>query len=261
MPHSPYRLAGVTAGLLGLLLVLWKPLWAWIPLALLLGLGALAALFPGLSFYLPVLCRGPRSGQTVGLSFDDGPDPEVTPRVLALLAQRGLKALFCVVGQRAEAHPELIRALVDQGHEVIPHGARHDVWVTLKGRQAFAAEVDGGRAPLEALGIRPLAFRPAVGLTNPHLGPLLEDRGMFCLGFSCRGWDGGNRRIVGLADRLLRKVRPGDVILLHDTRPLHHPVEAWLQELERLLDGLATRGLVVVPVSRLLDRPLMERLP
>ncbi len=260
LPLSIAHLAGLLVFQLALLLVILAPAWAWVPLALYLLLGALVPVLPCFPFYLPIVCRGPRSHPRVGLSFDDGPDPAVTPLVLDLLDRHGLKAAFFLVGTRAEAHPELVRDILARGHEVGNHSWHHDPLVSLKGRVRLRQEVEGGQRILETFGVRPLAYRPPVGITTPPLWRILLDRGMFCLNFSCRAWDAGNRRLRRLAERLLAKVRPGDLLLLHDTLPPRGSADALLQELERLLQGLKARGLEVVPVSTLVGRPLMATL-
>lgn len=77
------------------------------------------------SWYLRMRCRARRAGRRVALTFDDGPDPQRTPAVLDLLARQGVRATFFVVGARAEAHPELVRRMVAEGHVVGNHSYTH----------------------------------------------------------------------------------------------------------------------------------------
>jgi hypothetical protein len=101
-------------------------------------------------------------------------------------------------------------------------------------------------------------FRPPAGITSPRLGPVLDRLGMTAVSFSRRALDLGNRRIAGTALRILGRVRPGDIILLHDSSPGKTGSDLFLRELESLLRGLEDRGLSVIPLERLIGRPVME---
>jgi peptidoglycan/xylan/chitin deacetylase (PgdA/CDA1 family)/SAM-dependent methyltransferase len=253
----PAHLAALTAFQLALALAFVDPRWSVLPLAAFVLLCLLAPIFPRLSFYLPIISRGPRGARGVALTFDDGPDPRVTPQVLDLLDRHRVKAAFFLVGAKAERHPELVRAILERGHTLGNHSHTHPPFLMLQGRRAIAREVAAAQAALAPLGIAPLAFRPPVGITNPDLWPVLAAQGMVCVNFSCRAADMGNRRVAGLAGKILRKVRPRDIVLLHDTAPHRVPVEQLLAELEALLAGLAQRELPVQPLPELLGRQLM----
>lgn len=234
------------------------PAWATVPLVGFLALCLTAPYFPRWSFFLPIASAGPRTVSAVALTFDDGPDPASTPPLLRTLARHGVKATFFVIGDRAEAHPELIGAILSQGHEVGNHSLRHDVFLMLRSYSVLQAEVSGCQEVLRRFGVHALAFRPPVGITNSRLRSVLEREEMFCAGFSCRPADFGNRRVAGLADRVLRKARPGDIVLLHDRSP-SGGVEPWLEEIEAIVRRFQERGLGMVPLSELLGRPVMER--
>ena len=104
----------------------------------------------------------------------------------------------------------------------------------------------------------PHAYRPPVGVTHPALRPLLREMELYAVNFSCRGHDRGNWRIEGLAARILRRVRPGDIIAMHDIRPgKGQPVDRWIREVEKVLEGLDRKGLEIVPLERFTGRPVM----
>lgn len=231
-----------------------------VPLLLFVVACNVAVFFPAWSFFLPIHNHGPRSRQAVALTFDDGPDPEATPRLLDLLARRKVKAAFFVVGRNAEENPGLIARMRAEGHEVGNHSQSHDPILMLRSMERLEAEVTACQQVLARAGIRALAFRPPVGITNPRLPGVLEKLGLDCVCFSCRPVDFGNRRIEGLARRVLERVRAGDIVLLHDVRPPPETggVESWLGEVEAVLDGLEQRRLPVVPVGELLGRPVMQ---
>lgn len=228
-----------------------------VPLGIFLVAVFTAPFFPGWGFFGPVLLRGSGSEPRVALTFDDGPHPTTTGPLLDLLRRRNVHVAFFVTGRSAAIYPDLVRRAIAEGHEVGNHSASHNPFLMLQSPRAVEREIGHCNEALAALGARPLAFRPPVGIVSPRLWPALRRHGMFAVGFSRRARDFGNRRISGLAARLLRGVRPGDILLLHDG-PVHgrHTVEQWSAEVEKVLDGLAERKLQVVPLSVLLDRPI-----
>ena len=131
----------------------------------------------------------------------------------------------------------------------------------LRSREKLQEEVARTQDLLAAFAVRPLTFRPPVGITNPRLPGVLRALGMYCVTFSCRAFDRGNRRIAGLAEIILKKVRPGDIILLHDITPKGgEGIEDWLTEMEQIVSDLKMQGYEILPLSELIDRPVMERL-
>ena len=257
---APAHLMALAAFQLAALLLFLAPRYAAAPLLLFVATCMAAPLFPALSFYLPIISRGRKGVPGVALTFDDGPDPQVTPRVLDLLDRHGVKATFFVIGRKAEAHPELIREILARGHALGNHSQTHPPFLMLQGKRAIAREVASAQAALRRLGAVPLAFRPPVGITNPDLWRALVDQGMFCVNFSCRARDMGNRRVAGLARKLLAKARPRDIILLHDTLPHRVPVDTLLAEFDRLLCGLEQRHLPVLPLAAVIGREVMADL-
>jgi peptidoglycan-N-acetylglucosamine deacetylase len=206
-----------------------------------------------------VISRGGRSGRRVALTFDDGPDPDVTPFLLDLLDRHHLPATFFVAGLKVESHPALIREILARGHTVGNHSYRHDPLLMLRSRARLSDEITRTQEVLARFGIRPLAFRPPVGITNPRLAGVLRVLGMDCVTFSCRACDFGNRRIRGLARTILRKVHPGAIILLHDvTPPGGGRIAEWLEAVEGIIRGLKAGGYDVVPLPQLIGRPVME---
>lgn len=258
---TPAHRTGIVAFLAaGGLWALWPEMALW-PLLLFIALVLAAPFFPGSGFFLPVISRGPRKERAVALTFDDGPDPLTTPPLLDLLERCGLPATFFVTGRRAEAHPELIREILRRGHAVGNHSYDHDVLLMFRSRARLAEQIGRTQTVLGRFGIRPRAFRPPVGVTGPRLAGVLEGLGMDCVTFSCRGADFGNRRIGGLARRVLRRLHPGAIVLLHDVAPPGGGSGAWLAEVEAILRGLRSRGYATVPLAGLIGRPVMEGLP
>lgn len=231
------------------------------PLAAFVAACAAAPFLPRIGFFAPVVSRGPRNRPAVAITFDDGPDPATTPLLLDLLDRNFVKAAFFVVGKKVENHPELTRELVLRGHEVGCHSHVHDLLLGLKQPEAVCRDLKKAAAALERVGIRPLAFRPPVGIVTPRIASGLSAAGMYMVTFSRRGWDAGNRRLAGLSDRILCRLGAGDVIVLHDSMPETGDRRGlWLSEVEKIVAGIHSRGLSIVPLQTLIGRPVMEKL-
>ena len=250
------------ATLLCAALVAWfAPGLAIVPLSLFLLLCLVAPFFPGFAFFLPLKSHARRESRAVALTFDDGPSPSSTPIVLALLARYRLRATFFVIGERALAHPELIAAILAQGHSIGNHSWRHDSLLMLRSLGQLRRDIQTTQDVLSTAGVQPLVFRPPAGITSPRLKPVLADLDLECVTFSCRAFDGGNRRIRNLAKRVLRRLRPGDILLLHDVPPWQHAQkDAWEDELDRLFSALS-RDWAVLPLDDFIGGPVMKTDP
>jgi peptidoglycan-N-acetylglucosamine deacetylase len=231
-----------------------------LPLAVFLLLCFTAPLLAGFSFFLPIISRGCTDAKAVALTFDDGPDPVSTPKLLDLLERHRAVATFFVSGKNAAAHPRLIEEIVSRGHTIGNHTYSHDNFIMLKSSGALRREIEAAQQVLANFGITPLAFRPPVGVTSPRLAGVLRETGMVAVNFSRRAGDRGNRRINGISRRILSGIGAGDILMLHDTRP-HNAVltPCWLNEIERVLSGVRERGLEIIPLSALIGRPVMAR--
>jgi len=257
-PLSPSHFVALGAFQLFAVLLFFDVTLAPLPLIIFVLLCCISPLFPRLSFYLPIVSRGRRGAKGVALTFDDGPDPKVTPQLLELLARHGVTATFFVTGARAERYPELIQAILAGGHAVGNHSYSHSPFLMLKGAATLRREVTSAQAVFRQFGIVPLVFRPPVGITGPRLWRVLLENGMFCLNFSLRARDMGNRRVNRLAEKLLARVAPRDIILLHEIAPRQGDVTQLLNEFSLLLEGLKERRLEIVPLAQLIGKKVMQ---
>jgi peptidoglycan/xylan/chitin deacetylase (PgdA/CDA1 family) len=226
---------------------------------------AAAGLWPRSQVLGPAVVRLPAAAAArgeVGLTFDDGPDPRVTPRVAEWLARRGARASFFCVGRRAERHPELIAELVRLGHRVENHSHSHPNAFAFYGAAAQRREIRRAQAVLAATaGAPPAYFRAPAGFRNLLLERELAAAGLWLAAWTRRGFDTVSRDPRRIAGRLLRGLAAGDVLLLHDGSPAAdrrgQPVV--LAALDRLLDGLEAHGLRAVPLPPPL--PALPELP
>lgn len=183
-------------------------------------------LFPTLvancQWWGPVLTHFETPRDEVWLTIDDGPDPIHTPRMLEVLRRFEAKATFFVIGKRAAKFPAELESIRAAGHEVANHTASHPggtFWCLSPSR--IAQEID-------QCGISTGYFRAPVGLKNFFLHPALERRGMELVGWTVRGLDTVSRDADAVAARILREVKPGAIVLLHEGRrtatdPDFHP--------------------------------------
>jgi peptidoglycan/xylan/chitin deacetylase (PgdA/CDA1 family) len=232
-----------------------------IPLSGFVLVSLMAPFFPGCSYYMPVISRGNSGKKAVALTFDDGPDPYTTPPLLALLERYNARATFFVTGAKAAAGPDLIRDILARGHCIGNHTCSHDNFIMLKNTRTIMNEIGETQSVLGRFAVRVHVFRPPVGITSPRTKNILMKYGMCNVGFSCRGNDFGNRRIKGLAGRILGRVKADDIIMLHDVMPPKKEcLNSWLNEIDLVLAGIIKKGLVILPLSELIGRPVMTRI-
>ncbi len=155
----------------------------------------------------------------IALTIDDGPDPELTPRVLDLLDAHRARATFFCIARRAEQHATLCREIVRRGHSVQNHSYRHAHTFSLLGPAAMRREVAQAQDALaQVTGVRPRFFRAPAGLRNLFLDPVLHALGLQLVAWTRRGFDTRRRNPAVVLERLTRDLRAGDILLLHD----HH---------------------------------------
>jgi peptidoglycan-N-acetylglucosamine deacetylase len=181
----------------------------------------------------------------VALTFDDGPDPVYTPKLLDLLRDKGVKATFFVVGKRVDQHPEIVRRACTEGHLIGNHTWSHDSLFCFLTPRSLRAEIERGAESIRrSCGFRPRIFRSPVGLRHPLLAPYLEHAGLEYVSWSVRTFDTFTGNSGVLAERILNKAASGDIILLHDRLP--RGTDAMLEALPLVIDKLRERGLEFV---------------
>jgi len=257
LPQTPVGRSGYAA-LLAAALMAWVDLrLALIPLGVFMALCTAAPFLPSSSFFLPVISRGTCDRKAVALTFDDGPDPLTTPELLRLLKQYRATATFLLTRHRVVRYPQLTRAIIAQGHSLANHSFHHDMLSAFRTGRTMEHEIVATQRALADLGIITLAYRPPMGITSPQLRRVMQKQGMFVVNFSCRAWDGGNRRISRLSQRILKRVRANDILLLHDNLSQPSLFSRWAGEMALVLKGISEKGLEILPLADLIGRPVM----
>jgi peptidoglycan/xylan/chitin deacetylase (PgdA/CDA1 family) len=191
-----------------------------------------------------------RQSDEVALTFDDGPDPDVTPKVLDLLDHAGARASFFCIGERAAAHPELVAEIARRGHRVENHSYSHPVFFSMLPPPALKREIMRAQDVLTAAsGQLPRLFRAPAGFRSLLLDPVLHSLGLRFVSWTRRGFDKADGDALRVAQRVAGQAVAGDVLLLHDGAPArdHNGRPVVLEALPRVLDILAAGNLKGVP--------------
>ena len=252
---------GIVAIVLAAVISLAGPVYAVIPLGLFITLCLASPFLPGWQMFLISVMQGDKDMNGVAITFDDGPAPETTTAILDMLNHHGIKATFFVIGEKAVLYPELIRNIIENGHAIGNHTMSHDVFIMLKSQARLEKEITGCQGVLADFNVQTLVFRPPAGIVNPRLGPILSQLGLFCVMFSRRGKDFGNRRIDKISRNILKGVKGGDIIMLHDRAPGQNaPVSELIRQMEETIAGIGKKGLAFLPLEKLIGRKVMEGL-
>ena len=211
--------------------------------------------------HLPPLAAGspadaPAPG-AVAITIDDGPDPEVTSRVLDLLDEHNARATFFCIGERVERHPTLARAIVARQHEIGNHTYRHLMRFSLLGPRGVAQEIARAQEVIgAATGEVAQFFRAPAGLRNPFLEPALRRANLQLVSWTRRGFDTVNGSAGRVLDSLTRHLQGGDILLLHDGHAARTPSGSpvILEVLPHLLRALAAAQLAPITLRAALAR-------
>lgn len=202
-----------------------------------------------MGIYLRSYCRERNKGmKSVMITFDDGPHPEYTPMVLDVLRERGVKAVFFLIGEKAIENPQIVRRIVDEGHLTGIHSLRHTPEFTISSKKLVKRDLVATKNILEELtGVKTKLFRPPYGVTNPSIGGAVKELGLISVGWSLRSFDTiSGHDTEKVLKRVEKGMHDGAIILLHDRMP----DSAMLTE--KILNYLDTTGYEAKLFSRVL---------
>jgi peptidoglycan/xylan/chitin deacetylase (PgdA/CDA1 family) len=195
---------------------------------------------PPRAVVLAEVLGAPPGPPTVALTFDDGPDPRWTPKILELLRSHGAVATFCMVGAQVRRHPELVRDVVEAGMRLCDHTYSHDEELPERPVRTLRREIVDPQRELAAAGDAPVAyFRAPGGNWSPAVLDLAVAHGMHPLGWSVDPRDWKRPGAVEIVEIVQRKMHPGAVVLLHDGGG---PRDQTVAALEQLLPWLVAEG-------------------
>jgi len=211
----------------------------------------------------PVAARPPRAPANyrsvntarpvVALTFDDGPHPELTPQLLDILRQQGVRATFYVVGRNVDAYPEIARRIVAEGHEIANHTYNHP-HLTQVGAARLDSEITKTTESIQrATGRRPTNMRPPYGSINARVEQaLLGKHGLDVIMWSVDPLDWKRPGAEVVRQRLVEGATPGGILLAHDIHP------GTIEAMAGTIGDLKAKGYGFATVSQLLalqDRP------
>lgn len=209
--------------------ILQPEIWPWAIAAIAANQGVLTAagMWPRSSLLGPnwtCLPEAAASRGEIAITIDDGPDPEVTPRVLEILEEYDAKASFFCIGARAARYPDLCREIVARGHAVENHSQSHLHYFALLGPRGIARELQAAQDTLaDITGQLPRFFRAVAGLRNPFLDPVLSHLDLHLASWTRRGFDTRDGDSSSVAAKLLHGLGAGDILLLHDGNAARSP--------------------------------------
>jgi peptidoglycan/xylan/chitin deacetylase (PgdA/CDA1 family) len=201
------------------------------------------------NFFMDVVCSVDKPRQ-IALTFDDGPDPVHTPRMLDLLDSRGLKGAFFLLGRNVTKYEILAKEIANRGHIVANHTDTHPIhWGLMSGKNLEKEVLDTGVKIKKATGLTPNFFRPPFGVINPRVVRMVSKLKLEVIGWDIRSRDGGPLNRNQIYNLVRPQLESSSIILFHDTNP-----ETYFA-LERILDDCKNLGLEIVPLNQLIGKP------
>lgn len=188
------------------------------------------------------------SEKKIAITFDDGPNSKFTSKVLQLLKDYDAKATFFCIGKHVKKYPELLKSITSEGHDIGNHSYSHSKMIDFKSTEEWLTELkQTDQVIFNATGEKPTLFRPPFGVTTPNLAKALKVTGHQVIGWNIRPFDTTIKNPDTILKRIVKKIQPGAIILLHDN---HDRIEIVL---EQLLQFLKKNDYQMVTIKELLD--------
>ncbi|HEY1774109.1 MAG TPA: polysaccharide deacetylase family protein [Gammaproteobacteria bacterium] len=241
----------ILGGWLGLA---WPLLWPGLVALLLWVIAVDGVMRPGSGLFIKTVKHGPRESDAVALSFDDGPDPEVTPALLDELKRQGASATFFVVGTALAAQAALGRRMIAEGHVVANHSWQHSYMQSFRLHRWQTEELLRAERGIEAATGWPSTrlYRAPVGIKTGDLARAADDLGLRVVAWSVHSRDTLDPDPQAMARRVLKRIRAGDIVLLHDGGRVPGGRKQCVEAVRLILAGLREKGLRCVTLTELL---------
>lgn len=209
-----------------------------------------------LQFFGRAFWKGNKASQTIALTFDDGPDPAITPDILDLLKKHSMKATFFIVGIKARKNQDIVSRAYNEGHTIACHDLTHSILSNFRITKPLIRDIAKAQGYTKSIiGKSPLLYRPPVGLMNPHVPKALMSLGIHCIGWNKSASEAGNRRLINIK-KIHSLASPGAVILLHDIVPKKDYKLEILNQIEQLLINIKKQNLTTVPIGEMFNLKL-----
>jgi peptidoglycan/xylan/chitin deacetylase (PgdA/CDA1 family) len=200
------------------------------------------------NYHVKTYCCNPSvKDKKIAITFDDGPN-EMTMAVLDVLQKYNAKAAFFCIGKNIEIYPDVLERIINEGHTVGNHSYSHAPFFDFYNKDQVIAEIVKTDALIEkVLGKKTTLFRPPYGITNPSIRKALSVTKHKTIGWNIRSLDGIIKKKKFLLERIIKRIKPGGIVLLHDTS-----IET-VNVLEQLLSFLEKNNYSVFPLEELLN--------
>jgi peptidoglycan/xylan/chitin deacetylase (PgdA/CDA1 family) len=214
-----FRNTSIFFGLLIGVLIILGPLWVVIAALLLYSfLLFLGSYFIQLGFYIRSICSADTKEKVIAFSFDDGPADQYSSEILDTLKQYEVEAAFFCIGKRIPGREKIVMRIMNEGHLIGNHSYSHHFWFDLFSSRRMLEDINQMNDMVRALtGQRPRLFRPPYGVTNPNLYKAIRPGGLTSVGWSIRSLDTVERNEDRLFKKIMKGLRPGAILLFHDT--------------------------------------------
>lgn len=206
-----------------------------------------ASFFICSGFYMKTFCNRKTKQKVIAITYDDGPHPGKTDVILDVLKDHAKATFFCI-GKKIPGNEAILKRMNDEGHLVGTHSYSHSNWFDLYSSKKMKRELKQSEDLIyEILRKKPLFFRPPYGVINPMLKKALRSFSYHIIGYSNRSLDTVTKDENKAIKRLIGNLRPGDIILLHDTVPYAATL------LQKFLFQIAEKGYIVIGLDQLLN--------
>ncbi|MCD6010487.1 MAG: polysaccharide deacetylase family protein [Flavipsychrobacter sp.] len=199
-------------------------------------------------YFVDALCNAKTDEKVVALSFDDGPHNVLTPKILETLRLYNVPASFFVIGRNIEGNEDVLQKTFEEGHIIGNHSFCHDFWFDMYSSKKMLDDMHIADNTIEeAIGKKPVLFRPPYGITNPALKKAIKKGRYLTIGWSVRSLDTTIKDKEKLLSRISRRIKPGDIILLHDS------MEHTANLLPELIETIFKKGYKIKGIDEMLN--------
>jgi peptidoglycan-N-acetylglucosamine deacetylase len=206
-----------------------------------------ASFFICSGFHMKAICSRKTEQKVLAITFDDGPHPGNTGAILDVLKDRAKATFFCI-GNKLQGNEALLKRMNEEGHLVGMHSFTHSNWFDFFPSRKMKAEFKQTEDLIfKILDKKPLLFRPPYGVINPMVKKALASFSYHVIGYSNRSLDTAIKDEERIIRRLMRQLKPGDIVLLHDTVPFAASL------LEKFLFQVAEKGYIVIGLDEMLN--------
>jgi len=200
------------------------------------------------NFYTKAFCSANITEKKIAITFDDGPDKECTQKALSILEEYNAKATFFLIGKKIEGNESIVKQIDAAGHTIGNHTFSHSFFIDFKNANGFAEELNQtSDLVFKLTGKRMKLFRPPYGVTTPNLAKAAKALKYHIIGWNVRSLDTTNDREEKIVSRVTQQLKPGAVVLFHDTS------EKTIGVLKQTLEFAKQNGFKIVSMQSLLN--------